>query len=74
MTAKGGHMEFDRIKFTGLRVDRRLSQHELATRLNVSRPTVAGWEQGTIIPRLSQINEAAAELGTAPEDLIIKEG
>jgi transcriptional regulator with XRE-family HTH domain len=65
-------MEFDRIKFTGLRVTKNLSQEELAKKVNVSRPTLAGWEQGTIEPKLHHINKAAAELGVEPEDLITK--
>ena len=67
-------MVFDRVKFAGLRVTNGLSQAELAMMVGVSRPTLAGWEQGTIIPRLSQINSAAVLLGVTPEDLVIKEG
>ena len=64
-------MEFDRVKFTGLRVTKGLSQLELPKELEVSRPTVAGWEQGTIEPKLKHINQAAVVLGVQPEELII---
>jgi DNA-binding XRE family transcriptional regulator len=63
-------MDFDRVKFTGLRVTKGLTQKELAKLVDVSRPTVAGWEQGTIVPKLSHINSAAAALGVKPEELV----
>jgi transcriptional regulator with XRE-family HTH domain len=66
-------MIFDRVKFAGLRVTKGLSQRELAGMVDVSRPTIAGWEQGTIIPKLAHINNAATALGVRPEELIIKE-
>ena len=66
-------MEFDRVKFTGLRVTKGLSQLELSEKVGVSRPTVAGWEQGTTEPKLHHINRAAAVLGVKPEDLVKKE-
>jgi transcriptional regulator with XRE-family HTH domain len=33
-----------------LRIKRKLTQHDLAIRLGVSQPTVAGWELGTHKP------------------------
>lgn len=67
-------MEFDRVKFAGLRITKGLSQGEVAKQLEVSRPTVSGWEQGTIIPKLQQINKAAELLGVQPEDLVTTGG
>ena len=63
-------MNFDRVKFAGLRVTKGLSQREVADMVDVSRPTVAGWEQGTIVPKLAHINSAAVALGVKPEELI----
>jgi transcriptional regulator with XRE-family HTH domain len=64
-------MDFDRVKFAGLRLTQGLTQGQIAEKLKVSRPTVAGWEQGTIVPKLQQINKAAEALGVAPEELVI---
>ena len=64
-------MEFDRVKFAGLRVTRGLSQDALAKQVGVSRPTVAGWEDGSVVPKLNHINETARILEVKPEDLIL---
>ena len=64
-------MEFDRVKFAGLRVTRGLSQDALAKQVGVSRHTVAGWEDGSVVPKLNHINETARILEVKPEDLIL---
>jgi DNA-binding XRE family transcriptional regulator len=63
-------MEFDRVKFAGLRITKGLNQDQMAKAVKVSRPTIAGWEQGTIVPKLQQINKSAEVLGVKPEDLV----
>lgn len=65
-------MEFDRVRFAGLRITKKMSRDKLAALLDVSRTTLTAWEEGASVPKLQQINDAAKALGVEPEELVIK--
>ena len=46
-----------------LRTERGLSQHDLAERMFVTRPTIARWESGTCLPYAVTIRRLAEVLG-----------
>lgn len=53
------------LRLRGLREDRRLSQKEVAARLNVGRSTVSGYERNTITPSLEQLVRLAVLYNTS---------
>ena len=54
-----------------LREEGRLTQLELAVRLNVTNVTVCNWETGTRFPSLDRIEEIASVLGARPAELFM---
>jgi transcriptional regulator with XRE-family HTH domain len=67
----GKAMRFDNLLLARLRIENKLTQMELSKKVNHSRPTVAGWELGTIIPDLAQIDEIGKVFGVPPKLFII---
>lgn len=56
-------------RITALRKEKKISQTELAKRLNVSRQAVSKWEQGTSSPDTDRLIQLAEILGTEVEYL-----
>ena len=57
-------------RIKGARESMDLSQSALAKRLNVDQSTVALWEKGETMPRLTSISTVADELSMTPEFLL----
>ncbi len=57
-------------KITVLRVERRLSQGDLAERLDVSRQSVSKWETGQTVPELEKIIKLADLFGVTVDELV----
>lgn len=47
-------------KIKKLRIDNRLTQEELATKLHISRQTISKWEQEVTVPSLETLKELAS--------------
>lgn len=52
------------------RNERKMTQNELAERINVKRSTVAMWEKGINKPRADTLIRLAEVLGCTPNDLL----
>lgn len=57
-----------------LREAKKLTQSELAARLNVGQTTVAMWETGDSFPRADKLPELARILGCRIDDLFESRG
>lgn len=55
-----------------LRTERKLSQFELATRLNTTVKTISHWETGYSEPSITQIVELASFFGVTTDELLYK--
>ena len=55
-----------------LREDARLTQGELAERLDVARSTVTQWENGWSNPRMGMVQKLAAVFGVSTADIVIE--
>lgn len=53
-----------------LRKAKKLSQQELAARLNIDRSTIAKWETGTNSPRTDKLRQLAEVLDCSLEELL----
>lgn len=53
------------LRLKELRMSRKLSQQEVATRLNISRSTISGYEQNTITPSAEQLVRMALLYNTS---------
>ena len=53
------------LRLKELRIARKLSQQEVATRLNISRSTISGYEQNTITPSVEQLVRMAILYNTS---------
>lgn len=62
------------MKIKEKRVEKGLSQIELATEIGVSQSTVAGWETGSVYPRIDKLLAMAKLFGCTVDELINKEG
>ena len=52
-------------RIRSLRIERNLTQQELADRLFVSRKTIGNWESGSCLPDISSLSALAGILGVA---------
>lgn len=50
-------------KIESLRVEKRMSQRELALKLNVSNSTISLWEKGETTPRMDKLQQLARIFG-----------
>lgn len=62
------------MKIKELRVDKGLTQEELAKEMNVTRSTVSMWETGAAFPPGNKLPKLAEVLGCSIDDLYKKEG
>ena len=66
-------MKFDkggfRMKIKNLRESKKLTQEELASKMNVERSTIAMWETGKAVPRTERLPQLAEVLGCSVDDL-----
>lgn len=56
-----------------LREEKKLTQNELASQLNVGQTTVAMWETGGTMPRADKLPQLAQILGCKIDDLFERE-
>lgn len=59
--------------FRNARMSANLTQSDVATRLNVSRTTVAMWETGKSMPRAELLPKIADILGCTVDELLREE-
>lgn len=57
------------MKIKDLRMLKKLTQEDLATKLNVERSTVAMWESGSALPRAEKLPEIARVLDCTIDQL-----
>ncbi len=57
-------------KITALRTGRKLSQGDVAERLDVSRQSVSKWETGQSVPELDKIVRLADLFGVSVDELV----
>lgn len=57
----------ERMSMKAVRIDRGITQAQLAKALNVNKKTVSSWEQGKTHPKLDKI-EAICEVLNVPYD------
>lgn len=62
-----------RMKIKELRVNKKMTQEELAKEMNVDRSTVAMWETGKALPRTDKLPKLAEVLGCTIDELYGKE-
>ena len=53
-----------------IRIEREISQEELAERVNVSRQTISKWENGLVCPSADNLNQLAKALDV-PVDMLL---
>lgn len=58
-----------RIKLKAARVNKGLTQKDLATALNVTKKTVGAWENGKSMPKVDKIEALCAILGVNYDDI-----
>jgi putative transcriptional regulator len=59
----------ERVSIRALRIDRGMTQAELAKALNVTKKTVGSWEQGKTCPRLDKIEAICEVLGASYDSI-----
>jgi transcriptional regulator with XRE-family HTH domain len=69
---KKGGKEMPRISLAAARVNAKLTQRELAEKLEVSQTTINNWENGVSEPSLSQLRKIS-ELSGIPMDFLFVE-
>ena len=57
-------------KITALRTERKLSQGDVAEKLEVSRQSVSKWETGQSVPELDKIVKLADLFGVSVDELV----
>lgn len=62
------------MKVKELRLSTEMTQEQLAEKLNVTRSSVAMWENGEALPRADKLPELAKIFGCSIDDLFVKEG
>ncbi len=63
-------MEIFSIRLKELRIEKRLTQPQLAKILNVSNGIISGWENGIYEPKISYLKEIADYFGVCADYLI----
>ena len=53
-----------------IRMERKLTQKDLADLIGVSDRTISKWENGTTVPDLETIKRLCKALGTSPDSII----
>jgi transcriptional regulator with XRE-family HTH domain len=64
---KGGNAV--RVSLKAARVNKNLSQEDVAVALNVTRKTVGAWENGKSMPKVDKIDPLCAILGVNYDDI-----
>lgn len=59
----------ERVSIKALRIDRGMTQEELAKALNVTKKTVGSWEQGKTRPKLDKIEAICETLGVTYDSI-----
>ncbi len=57
-------------KITKLRKEKKLSQIELATSLNIQQSTLSTWETGKVVPLITEVIRLAKQLDTPAQKLV----
>lgn len=58
-----------RISMAAARVNAKLTQEEVAAKMQVSKQTIVNWETGRVIPKPAQF-KMYCDIVSAPEDII----
>lgn len=53
-----------------LRIEMKLTQEDVAEKLNVSRQTISNWESGSVSPTIDKVNELAKLYNVTIDELI----
>ena len=58
-----------RLSLKAIRIDRGFTQSEMAEALEVSRKTIASWENGESMPTVDKVDDICAFLGVSYENI-----
>lgn len=58
-----------KISMAAARVNAKLTQEEVATKMHVSKQTIVNWKNGKVIPKPAQF-KMYCDIVSAPEDII----
>ncbi len=59
------------ISLAAARVNRRLTQSEVAKKMNVTRQTIHNWEKGKVIPGIPEIEMLSAIYGIPQDNIFL---
>lgn len=59
----------ERMSMRAARIDRGMTQEELATALNVTKKTISSWEQGKTRPKSDKIDAICCILGRSYDSI-----